>query len=227
MAMDFYAGRMEKDSENLYIFGWTPTKVMYNDFENYDWAGNLVVHQLKQRENGELYPVPVQSVVDKISNDIKNNPLSYTETIRRKKNTYNFSGEDHETVKFDSIEGINKITGKINLTSDTGKFGFMFNVDEENLGTLNIAFDVKKQEVQFYNTSTEEVLSENPQSTMPLSFNGDGSLDFTILIDNSIVVVYINDEAILSSRMFLVQGHQWGIFSMDNNVVFEDITLSK
>ena len=50
----FYAGRMEKDLEHLYIFGWTPTKVMYSDSENYDWAGNLVVHQLKQDENGEL-----------------------------------------------------------------------------------------------------------------------------------------------------------------------------
>ena len=28
---------------------------MYSDSENYDWAGNLVVHQLKQDENGELH----------------------------------------------------------------------------------------------------------------------------------------------------------------------------
>ena len=34
----FYAGRMEKDLEHLYIFGWTLTKVMYSDSENYDWA---------------------------------------------------------------------------------------------------------------------------------------------------------------------------------------------
>ena len=26
----FYAGRIEKDLEHLYIFGWTPTKVMYS-----------------------------------------------------------------------------------------------------------------------------------------------------------------------------------------------------
>lgn len=223
----FYAGRMEKDSKNLYMFGWTPTKVMYNDLENYDWAGNLVVHQLEQKENGELYPVPVQSIVDKVSNDIKNNPISYTETIKRKKNTYTFSGKDYEAVKFDSIEGINKITGKINLKSDTGKFGFMFNVDEENVGSLNIVFDVKKQEIQFYNTSTEDVLSKKPQLTRPLCFNGDGNLDFTILIDDSIAVIYINDEAILSTRMFLLQDRQWGIFSMDNNLIFENITVSK
>lgn len=223
----FYAGRMEKDSENLYMFGWTPTKVMYSDLEDYDWAGNLVVHQLKQRENGELYPVPVQSIVDKISNNIKNNPISYTETIKVKKNSYIFSGKEYEAVKFDSIEGINKITGEINLKSNAGKFGFMFNVDEENQGTLNIVFDAKEQEIQFYNTSTEEVLSVNPQSTIPLSFNRDGILDFTILIDDSIVVIYINDESILSTRMFVVQGHQWGIFSLDSNVIFKNIKLRK
>ncbi|WP_368044073.1 hypothetical protein, partial [uncultured Clostridium sp.] len=84
----FYAGRMEKDLEHLYIFGWTPTKVMYSDSENYDWAGNLVVHQLKQDENGELHPVPIDNVIEKIKKDTKIKLIEYTKTINKNKNTY-------------------------------------------------------------------------------------------------------------------------------------------
>lgn len=224
----FYAGRMEQDSENLYMFGWTPTKVMYTDLEAYDWAGNLVVHQLKQRENGELYPVPVESVVNKINRNVKLNPLSQTETIEKLKNTYSFSGKDYEVVTFPKIEGINKITGRIKLNSQNNKFGFMFNVDEEsNLGSLNMVVDPKRGELQFYNRSTEDILSQKPQSIMTLPISKGESLDFTILIDDSIAVLYVNDIAVLSTRMFLIQDQNWGIFSVDSDVVFEDIKLSK
>lgn len=223
----FYAGRIEKDLENLYIFGWTPTKVMYSDLEYYDWAGNLVVHQLRQDENGELYPIPIDTVIEKIKKDTKINPIEYTETIIKNKNTYKFSGKDYEFAKFDSIHGTNKITGKINLNSDSGKFGFMFNVNEDNLGSLNIVFDIKEQEIQFYNTLTNNISNLQAQSNIPLELNDKIWIDFTILIDDSVVVIYANDEAVLSSRMFLAQESEWGVFSIDNDVIFSNITLSK
>ena len=115
---------------------------MYSDSENYDWAGNLVVHQLKQDENGELHPVPIDNVIEKIKKDTKIKLIEYTKTINKNKNTYKFSGKNYEFAKFDAINGISKIKGKINLNSDSGKFGFMFNVDEDNLGSLNIVFDI-------------------------------------------------------------------------------------
>ena len=46
---------------------------MYSDSENYDWAGNLVVHQLKQDENGELHPVPIDNVIEKKKKETKIN----------------------------------------------------------------------------------------------------------------------------------------------------------
>ena len=64
-------------------------------------------------------------------------------------------------------------------------------------------------------------------SNIPFEFNEKSSLDFTSIIDDSVVVIYVNDEIVLSSRMFLVQGSEWGIFSIDNDVIFENITLNK
>ena len=153
--------------------------------------------------------------------------IEYTKTINKNKNTYKFSGKNYEFAKFDAINGISKIKGKINLNSDSGKFGFMFNVDEDNLGSLNIVFDIDKQEIQFYNTSINNISNLQPQSNIPFEFNEKSSLDFTIIIDDSVVVIYVNDEIVLSSRMFLVQGSEWGIFSIDNDVIFENITLNK
>lgn len=223
----FYAGRLEKDSENLYIFGWTPTKTMYSDSGDYDWAGNLVVHQLKQKDNGELYPVPVKSVVDMLDKDKKIKMVEKSDTVVKSKNKYEFTGNDYEYVVFPEIDGINKITGRIKLNSNSGKSGFMFNVGDKGRGDLNIVFNHEKNLIEFYNSSTEDMLSKTPQSIMPLDIIEDESIEFTILIDDSVVGLYVNDKAVMSTRMFSAQGQKWGIFSIDNAMVVEDLKLSQ
>lgn len=223
----FYAGRMEKDSKNLYMFGWTPTKEKYEDAKNYDWAGNLVVHQLKQKENGELYPVPVENIVKKINNKIKLKPLDKTETVKVSRGDYSFSGKGLETASFDEIQGVNKITGKINTKSPNSKFGFMFNVGKDGIAPLNIVLDTKLDELQFYNVSTDKIPSTEPQSTMHLKITDKDTLNFTLLLDDTVAVLYVNDQAVLSTRMFTMKNHKWGIFSIDSNVTFENLKLSK
>jgi len=223
----FYAGRMEKDSENLYMFGWTPTKKKYDDAYDYNWAGNLVVHQIKQKENGELYPTPIKQVVNKISNKVELKPLTKTKEIKVSQGNYFFSGSQHELVTFSQIQGISKIIGKITTKSQINKFGFMFNVSKDGIGSLNMVFDSKSQELQFYNVATDKIKISQPQSTMPLQIEKNDTLDFTLLIDDSVAVLYVNDEAVLSTRMFSIQNNQWGIFSMDSKITVEDLKLSK
>jgi beta-fructofuranosidase len=223
----FYAGRMEKDSKNLYMFGWTPTKEKYDDAKNYDWAGNLVVHQIKQKENGELYPVPVETIDKKINNKTKLELLTQSETVKVSRGDYSFSGKGYETVTFDNLQGLNKITGKISTKSQNNKFGFMFNLGKDGNAPMNIVFDTKLDEIQFFNVSTDKIPNAKPQSTMPLKIKANDTLNFTLLIDDSVAVLYVNDQAVLSSRMFTMQKRKWGIFSIDSNVIFEDLKLSK
>ena len=166
-------------------------------------------------------------MVNKINKETKLKPLTQTETIEKAKNKYVFSGQDYEVVTFPELQGVNKITGKINLNSQNSKFGFMFNVDEESLGSVNIVIDNKKNEIQFYNTSTEKILTAKPQSTMSLAVNEGERLEFTLLIDDSVGVLYLNNEAVISTRMFSMQDQKWGIFSIDSNIEFEDLKLSR
>lgn len=223
----FYAGRLETDSKNLYLFGWTPTKVNYDDMQKYDWAGNLVVHQIKQKENGELYPMPVEQVLKKFNNNIKLKVLTQTETVKDLHKEYSFLGKGYEALTFPKVDGINKITGKINIKSKMSRFGFMFNVGEDRIAPLNIVFNAESKQLEFYNVSTDKILSSEPQSTMPLEINVNSDLNFTLLIDDSITVVYVNDQAVLSTRMFTMKNHEWGIFSIDSDIDIKDLKLSK
>ncbi|WP_235334267.1 glycoside hydrolase family 32 protein [Pelosinus fermentans] len=223
----FYAGKLVKDSQNLYLCGWTPTKEGHSDNNKTDWAGNLVVHQIKQKENGELYPTPVEQVVENLNNNIKLKPITQTETVTASNEKYTFSAKGYEVVTFPKIQGVNKITGKITKKSKEGMFGFMFNVEEYNLASLNIAFSPKSKEVKFFNVSTDKIATAKPELTVPLDVNDNESLNFTLLIDDSVAVLYINDKVALSTRMYALQNNQWGIFSINSDVTYEDLNLSK
>ncbi|WP_202117309.1 glycoside hydrolase family 32 protein [Clostridium chromiireducens] len=223
----FYAGRLEKDSSNnLYLFGWTPTKVGYNDANAYDWAGNLVVHQIKQNTNGDLYATPVGTVVDKINHSINLTEYSKTSTVTKNNSDYSFTGNGYESVTFNEITGTNKITGKINTKSKNNNFGFMFNVRENGKAPLNIVFNHEYGRLEFYNASTDGSLGQL-QSTKPITVPDNGVLDFTILINDSVAVLYVNNEAAFSTRMYNMQNHKWGIFSMGSDITFSNLQLSK
>ncbi len=65
----FYAGRLETDGENLYLVGWIPTKDNHEDRGNYNWAGNLAVHQLRSNEAGILSPTLPIAATKKITQE--------------------------------------------------------------------------------------------------------------------------------------------------------------
>jgi beta-fructofuranosidase len=223
----FYAGKLEKDyNNNLYLFGWTPTKVNYDDSNAYDWAGNLVVHQIKQNTNGDLYVTPVETVENKINHYVNLMEVNKTQTVTKNNNDYSFLGSGYESVTFDEIAGTNKITGKINTKSNNSKFGFMFNVGDNGKAPLNIVFNHELGRLEFYNTSTDGSLGEL-ESTKSITIADNATLDFTILINDSVAVFYVNNEVAFSTRMYNMQNHKWGIFSMDSNVTFSNLQLSK
>ena len=125
------------------------------------------------------------------------------------------------------MSGIRKITGRFTPTSQQGKFGLMFNVGPNQTGALNLVFDPAAQQVAFYNTDTAKVSKAKPELSVPVSFQPGQSYDFTLLIDGTVAVLYINDQMALSTRMYGLPEHQWGIFSTDSEVFLNELRSSK
>jgi beta-fructofuranosidase len=223
----FYAGRFEKDSNgNVYVFGWNPTKVGYSDAGAYNWGGNLVVHQIKQDVNGGLHAVPVDKVVNALSNYVNITEINRTQTVTKNNNDYSFSGNGYEAVTFGEINGITRITGKINTKGKNNNFGFMFNVGDNGRAPLNIVFNHQYGRLEFYNASVAGDLGPL-ESTKPLAIGDNATLDFTMLIDDSVAVLYVNNEVAFSTRMYNMQNRKWGIFSTDSDVTISDLQLNK
>ena len=225
-ASGFYAGKMAQDQESLYLVGWTPTKADGKDTRPTDWAGNLVAHQLKQRADGTLYPVPVEKADARLQQPVALTPILANGGVQAASTSYRFDGQGYADVVMPKLEGIRKITGHFQVTGRQGQFGLMFNVGQNQTGSLNLVFDPAKQQVAFYNTDTARVPAAKPELAVPVSLQPDGSYDFTLLIDGTVAVLYINDQMALSTRMYGLPDHPWGIFSSGSEVSLTHLQCS-
>lgn len=223
----FYAGRLEKAEGKMYLIGWNGTKDGHQDENSYNWGGNLVLHQIIQEDNGLLSTVPVQSIFEKMSHNRKVSELYRSETIVKEKKKLRFSGEGYEIVSFPKVEGSTKITGKIQLNEQTDIFGFTFNLGDNKFGTLNFVFDKLEGLIEFYNKRTDTISSEEAQTSVNYNLKDGDEIEFTILLDNTVATLYINNVTALTARMYSANNREWGFFCDNSDVTLRDIEVYK
>jgi len=153
-------------------------------------------------------------------------PLTQSGNVTAAGRDYQFSGKGYADVVMSKLSGIKKITGRFTPSGQQGKFGLMFNVGPQQTGSLNLVFDQAKQQVAFYNTDTSKINKANPELAVPVSLQPGESYNFTLLIDDTVAVLYVNDQMALSTRMYALPEHQWGIFSVDSDVVLSELNSS-
>lgn len=227
-ANEFYAGKLVQAKDKLYLVGWTPTKWDKDDRKNTDWAGNMVAHQLNQKADGTLYPVPIDTVVKRLNKQQPIEPIASSEGVGISANSFTFSGAGLETVVMPAIEDASKITGSFTVQSEAGVFGLMFNVGENQSGSLNLVFDPQNHEVAFYNGATDRigVKKVKKEVAVPVELKEGQTYDFTLLVDETVAVLYINDQMALSTRMYSLPKHPWGVFAADAGVTLHNLQQS-
>lgn len=220
----FYAGRMEKSEDELFVFGWVPTKVDYLDEKDFDWAGNLVVHQLIQQADGTLNAQPISEMVNQIKAKQSLEYVTKSSGVKVSKNNYTFSESGYESVIFPPMGELNKIKGQIEVKDQSNLFGFTFNA-VNGVGNLNIVFDTKENQLKFYNANIAQASDSKPQIVLPLQLSEGSIIDFTLVVEDTVAALYVNDEIVLTTRMFSMPESEWGLFSLDSNIEFKEVTL--
>jgi len=220
----FYAGRLETDGKRLFVIGWNPTKDDHLDESEYNWAGNMVTHELKADENGFLTPMVNENVSAMFSNEIVLEPLKQTETVESSDNQYRFCKNPYEVVEFKELLGSYMLKAELSNISSSEAYGLTFDINAENVGNINIVFRPSENIIQFYNT--DDLIAGTPQSEISYDFKND-SMSMTAFISDGLVCVYVDDEIAFTTRMYLSQGMKWGIFGINSDVSWDSLTLYK
>ena len=215
----FYAGRIEKDSSKLYMFGWCATRVGEYDTGNLDWGGNLVVHELIQKENGELNAKMIDSVKDTLSHEVE----------YKLKNGDNISSMQFDKSAFTSYcleklsKNITRISFDVEIKGNSGSFGLSFNTTKNNAVSNEIlSFALDNNIIAYYANAESTTKFGKLDVFVPVSY-GNTTKHIDIIIDGQIVSAYLNNERALTTRFYDMPQQSFSFYVNKADVNFKNI----
>ncbi len=221
----FYAGKTVSDGSNRYIMGWCPTKNKNIDSNVFDWAGSLVIHRLIQHQDGTFgvaIPVGVDNKFN--TNQVLNSVLSKGVVKNDVSCTLKANNSQKAFSVFDRENGAYKIKTQIKVASAT-QFGFEFGACGTRSEVFDVVFDLEKKQLRL----DKVVKNMAPQilTQIPLKVPVNKEFDVTIVSENSICVVYVNDEIAFTNRIYKMNQNPWAIFTNNGEVTFSDLKKFK
>jgi beta-fructofuranosidase len=210
----FYAGRLEVAFGRMFAFGWVGTKQHDFDGGDFNWAGNLVTHELIQADNGELRPTIVAEVDQALNHEVDYNILRSSATNTADAIRFDVrSGYDYTI--FDALStNATKITFEANITTASGRFGMTFFTEDESYGPVNVVFNVNDQTLEFYNVQPSRMAISLPQISLPYRMQAGDTLEVTVLIQGQCLTLYVDGQIALTTRMYFLSDYPFGFFGM-------------
>lgn len=229
----FYAGKTASDGTNRYIWGWCPTRSGKNNTAvgaypaEPEWAGNLVMHRLIQHSDGTLTLGEVQGISNKYNKvqTLKAESLSEG-TVAQSDNSFQLTG--NANVLFNRLGTCNRISFTVKTSGNTDKFGislvrgsdskkyYSLVVNPESDNTRKVNFEEEGAEGAGFIAGIDGYVFNRP---------ADNTYHITIYTDNSVCVMYINDVACYTNRIYGIQKNCWSINSYDGAINVSNVEV--
>ncbi|MGV3767113.1 MAG: glycoside hydrolase domain-containing protein [Chitinophagaceae bacterium] len=216
----FYAAKTASDGNNRFAFGWAATKESSNDAGNKMWAGNLIVHQLKQAPDGTL-SVQAPAGVSALFNTVKKLEVSAQKgTVNTSENT--FSLQPSSQVLFGRISGQKMISFALSGMETDEEAGILLGAGSGSADHYKVRFSMADKNVSLVRVSGSDTFTE---TSVPFAMEPGKEYTVRIVIDNSICVVYVNDAVALSGRIYSLSNQSWGLYTGSTPASFKQLQL--
>ena len=221
----FYAGKTASDGTNRYIWGWCPTRPGNDNTDvgadnEPEWAGNLVAHKIVQHQDGTISFGLVDGISQKYNVESAVKVMEKSDGVSV--NNSNYTLNDNSYILFNRLNAHNKISFTVKTASNADKFGFSFvrGTDSEKYYTIvvspednnnkrKINFEEEGEAGKGFIAGIDGYLFDTP---------ADNVYNVTIFTDNSVCVVYINDNVAYTNRIYGIQKNPWSINSYSGTV---------
>jgi len=244
----FYAGKTASDGTNRYIWGWCPYRTGSNihekninvgagDGNEPCWSGALVCHRVLQHADGTLTLAALPAMAAKYSK-----AQNLTVMASNGYDNGKLTGDD-AYVLYNRLGTCNHIAFTVTTAGNWDKFGISFvrstdpdyyytlmvNPEDENRRKVNLeqeGFRLKKNE---QGEETKEYGKGFVEAADGYAFQRpqDNVYHVDIYTDNSVLVMYINDNVCYTQRLYGIQKNCWSINSYGGTVTVSDVTVSQ
>lgn len=208
---DFYAAKTVFDGKHRYLVGWQSIRKDCKNDSPYVWGGNVVVHELVQRKNGELGVKMPDTIRQAFTSPQERNVVVKRGEWDTGKIISGKAAAGFGLIELSPMKNVCLIKATLKWTKDTHAVGIMFHIDGEKMEQwCQLRLELSHNRIALEKSGKTEK-DQFFDEERPIHFREDQYAEITVLTSNDIIVVYVDDVA-LCGRCYNYSVGNAGIF---------------
>ncbi len=195
------------DSERM-AFGWVATKIGDKDNSDWEWGGTLISHRLTHDEESGDLKISITPSLDNLFS--KEKEIEFDTSINIRREGSSFSSDGLGALLYSNTNDSFKL--KVSLTSDAKEFGFFLGTDNKLENGYQLRFShgalaldrwprVEKEREGIYQWQIRGDIPYLIETTRYFD-SSIRNFDITLVRNSGILVVYVNDSIVMSTRLY-------------------------
>lgn len=225
----FYAAKSCLDDKGRrIIFGWNPIKNNEDDFNSWQWGGTVIPHEIIQKENGELCVRCPYEVKESFNKEFALIESSRLGKIVRDNNVITVGDDGFSQLLFKQIPSTCKIEASFISSDLRGEFGFVLRSINNGDNYYRIKIEPRFNRLvmdQWPRKDSNVHLEASTERYLKIEPNTENKI--LIIMQESVLEVYVNDEVAMSTRIFNIPEGEFGVYSLNTSAIFKDIKIKE
>lgn len=223
----FYAAKSTTDGKRRILFGWNCIKFDEKDDNFWQWGGTVIPHEIVQAEDGTLYvkcPAEVSAAYSEAKEVAEGFAMG---DVVKADGKYILGGEGRNVQMFGKMPENCKIEMTFTAEDLKGDFGVIVREGSNLDNFYAVKFEPKFNRLALDRQPRRDSTLHTQVDTeryCPIVAGEKNTLK--IIAEGSVLEVYVNDKVAMSARMFDFKEGNFGIYTHNNRVVFEDVRLN-
>lgn len=222
-----YAAKPAQWNGKTYLCGWIGQAGLSSDSGIYQWAGNVMVHEIVQNADGTL-GVKAPETFDEhftVKKAVDIAPVVGDVSVNG--NSVLLSAEPGSYALADMGTRPAAMTLECDVTLDEdGLAGFAFGGSESDPSWTGLCLDARKGVLHFEGYNLDQLATMEPGAITRFDFEKRATHHVKLVCENEIVVMYIDDLKALSSRITRsTNGAHLGVFTESCGATFSNIEM--
>ena len=238
----FYAAKHGTDGTAHFLYGWNPDRAeniwSFNpqkdygkDYNTWDWGGTMIVHQLRQNPDGTLGVLPPSAVDHAFPREqaLDMQPLSEGWRIGDGQASAE-TPSGYASLLMNPVPASGKLEMDVSFRECPREFGIALQVETDFTQGYYLIFEPRRQRIQ-YKTGLRlyedggKMFPYEIEMERPFRWQPDRMYHVRVFVQDTILLLYVDDQVALGTRMFNRKGARFGLFVSDGSAAFDHIHL--
>ena len=223
----FYAAKTAELNGTRYLCGWIGRAGLTSDSGIYQWAGNVLNHELVQHEDGTLGVRAPETFNTRFTQEKDFQTAKRAGTVKIKDGTITLTGKEGEPAIADMGTRAPTMILECDVKIDEdGRAGFAFGGSASDETFTALCLDADLNKLHYEGTAIEDLAVMDPTVYTKFDFSSSETHHVTLVCEDEIVVTYIDDTKALSTRIsHSTGGAHIGVFADGCGAEFSNITM--